>query len=144
MKDATVDDRNRAQQNLWKLPIDLAQYDRDTILSQQEYEILDGKLASPPYRLSKSYREMLHRLVQPVEDALQIIQVVILPNMRFEAIRVLCLEMHLSRPMDWGLMELFGEALEKRASLGYTFRRNYAERLQGNAYHLFTAITRWA
>jgi hypothetical protein len=42
------------------------------------------------------------------------------------------------------LMKLFGEALEKRASLCYTFRMKYAERSQGNAYHTFTSITRWA
>jgi hypothetical protein len=65
MKDTMEDERSWSQQILWKWPLDLAQYNRDTILSQQEYEILDGKLASPPYRLSKSYREMLHRLVQP-------------------------------------------------------------------------------
>lgn len=32
-------------------------------------------------------------------------------------------------------MKLFGEALEKRTSLCYTFRMKHAERLQGNAYN---------
>ena len=50
----------------------------------------------------------------------------------------------LSRPVEARLMKLFGEALEKRASLCYTFRMKYAKRLQRNAYHTFTSITRWA
>ncbi len=37
-------------------------------------------------------------------------------------------------------MKLFGEALEKRASLCYTFRMKYAERLQGNGYYTFPWI----
>jgi len=41
-------------------------------------------------------------------------------------------------------MKLFGDALEKRASLCYTFRMKYAERSQGNAYYTFTSVTRWA
>ena len=41
-------------------------------------------------------------------------------------------------------MKLFGETLEKRASLCYTFRMKYAERSQGNAYYTFTSITGWA
>ena len=44
--------------------------------------------------------------------------------------------------MDFWFMKLFGEALEKRASLCYTFHMKYAERSQGNAYYTFTSVTR--
>jgi hypothetical protein len=86
----------------WRWPLDLARYDRTPQLSATEQACLEALAQPSPSKrgyLLKQSRLALERLLQPMEDALQITQPI--PATRYLALFHLVLDMHRLQSAFW-------------------------------------------
>lgn len=84
----------------WQWPVDPTRYDRTPILSQAERDALHRRFNEAPTKeVRESIKASLDRLLQPIEDVLTILHAD--ANTRYDAIRVLLLEMHRRGTAFW-------------------------------------------
>lgn len=88
------------QSRLWQWPVDSTKYDRAPGLSETEQGELERLFGTEHRPITHATKVVLQRLVQPIEDVLTVLHAD--ANIRYEAIRILLLEIYRRHQVFWG------------------------------------------
>jgi hypothetical protein len=84
--------KNESIQETWSWPLRIDVYDKSPHLTQVEYATLENLFSRTEKHIYPSTKRPLHRIVQPIEDAL--LHIHALPVVHRETLRLMLLEMY--------------------------------------------------
>ncbi len=109
-------------------PIDVTQYDRSPDLSENERTELDWLMNQKPFQLRPKSKQILHRLLVPLEDVFAVTH--LHPHMRRETLRVIAMEMHYRDKTFWAWQDAEWTQIigSSTAAFGARYGRTYKGR----------------
>src|SRR5437870_1335105 len=112
-------------------PIDVTQYDRSPDLSENERAELDWLMGQKPLQLRPKSKQILHRLLVPLEDVFAVTH--LHPHMRRETLRVMAMEMHYRGKTFWAWTDV--EWIQIIGSSTAAFGARYGRTYKGRQWH---------